>query len=353
MARRFGESAADSIAVLGGVNTVGALVACFFVVFMLANVGANPPGDYYMPEFDPASETVGAPVKALNTAQVLQLQQQQQRQQQQQQTAVDPSRETLGGLPDDYNGGSVQSADSRHAAVSQPGDGEGGKGEAECCACDGESGGSQKAQALAGRNNLSTAALVLGGLMMAGNHVPQIMKLWKTKDAQSFSGLSLFFQVVLPDGSGEAEQRARVLTGGPAQQIDGSQAESGGVWKMTGALAEPRRSLRRSRGASQQERLVLVPAAVVAQISLWLRVRKARRSVAFRTPARNPSGCLGPPAQTACAPAQAARVACVLGWAPLRKDPRSENEYSSGSRRGRRHRLGCMCASARSLNPEA
>lgn len=31
--------------------------------------------------------------------------------------------------------------------------------------------------------------------MMAGNHVPQIIKLWKTKDAQAFSGLSLFFQL--------------------------------------------------------------------------------------------------------------------------------------------------------------
>ena len=187
IARRFGESTADSMAILGGLNTVGVIVASFFVVFMLASAGADssarPDGSVPADGYDAASETTASP-KALTTAEVLQLQQQQHR-------AAgggwlppgllqpgpdglpmaagaqpDASAETTSGLPDGYNAQPVSAPQSDSGAPAVAG---------ECCPCGNEEEAFQeRKKAGAGRDNLASAALTLSGLMWAGNHVPQV-----------------------------------------------------------------------------------------------------------------------------------------------------------------------------------
>ncbi|EKX45948.1 hypothetical protein GUITHDRAFT_107984 [Guillardia theta CCMP2712] len=43
--------------------------------------------------------------------------------------------------------------------------------------------------------NVATAAATLGALMWAGGQIPQMSKVWKSKNAQSFSAMTLFFQL--------------------------------------------------------------------------------------------------------------------------------------------------------------
>jgi len=166
---RFSERTSEYISILNGVNTMGCVVTVTFMIVLFLSSSAsgqrqNSRDTREAMAFDPSKETLGT----VNLPPM---------------PSRDASNSGAFSEPKDQNRQPVRAAgladESQNQMISPS-----APAPCRCPAGNQAKGG-----------NVATAAATLGALMWAGGQIPQMSKVWKSKNAQSYSAMTLFFQL--------------------------------------------------------------------------------------------------------------------------------------------------------------
>lgn len=181
-------AATEAREVLGGLNTVGVIVITSFLMFLVASASASSRRDAqpslpHMSNPQTFSKHVeSAPYYA-------------------EQAVYDTGAVAVPSLAEQKQSGEwlpqpngAPQPGVGVPMIQTPGSGGAGGAGGGMCPCEGLPAKPCIAKG-SGRENLSGAAALLAGVLWIGAHVPQVLKVWRTKDASPFSALGLVMQL--------------------------------------------------------------------------------------------------------------------------------------------------------------